>query len=78
MREIGQSLAPAKQRVQKLVGIPVLLKINVGRGKCTLVKGEVQTLFPAVFTVLLDDGQSRTFSYSDVQMKNVLFLKRED
>ncbi len=78
MREIGQSIDGAKARVKQLVGIPVVLKINTGRGKSTLVKGEVTATFPAVFTVILDDGQSRTFSYSDVHMKNVLFLPRKD
>jgi len=78
MREIGQSIIGAKEKVQKLMGIPVLLKINTGRGKSTLMKGEVTSVFPAVFTVRLDDGQSRTFSYSDVHTKNVLFLPRKD
>lgn len=78
MREIGQSINGAKERVQKLVGIPIMLKINSGRGKSTLVKGEVRATFPAVFTVALDDGQIRTFSYSDVHIKNVLFLPRKD
>ena len=78
MREIGQSIAGAKERVQKLVGIPVLMKINVGRGKSTLLKGEVTAVFPAVFTVKSDDGQNHTFSYCDVHTKNVLFLSRKD
>lgn len=78
MREIGQSIIGAKEKVQKLVGIPVLLKINVGRGKSMLMKGEVAAIFPAVFTVRMDNGQSRTFSYSDVHTGNVLFLPRKD
>ena len=78
MREIVQSIAGAKERVQKLVGIPVLMKINVGRGKSTLIKGEVTAAFPAVFTVKSDDGQNRTFSYCDVHTNNVLFLPRKD
>ena len=78
MREIGQSITGAKERVQKLVGIPVLMKINVGRGKSTLIKGEVTAVFPAVFTVKSDDGQNHTFSYCDVHTKNVLFLKNKE
>ena len=78
MREIGQSIAGAKERVQKLVGIPVLMKINVGRGKSTLLKGEVTAVFPVVFTSKTDDSQNRTFSYRDVHTKTVLFLPRKD
>ncbi len=78
MREIGQSLCEAKARVQKLVGIPVLVKINGGRGKSTLRHGKVTAIFPSVFTVELDGGETRTFSYSDVHTKDVLFLKNKE
>ncbi len=77
MREIGQTICGAKEKVQKLLNIPVLLKINEGRGKFKLYHGKVTAVFPAVFTVQTEDGKKRTFSYSDVHMKNVLFLKNE-
>ena len=75
MREIGQTISGAKQQVEKLLNIPVLLKISSGRGKSTLCRAKVTSVFPAVFTVRLDDGTNRTFSYSDVHTKNILFLK---
>ena len=78
MREIGQSIGEAKACVQKIVGIPVLIKINGGRGKSSLCHGKVTALFPSIFTVELDTGEKRTFSYSDVHTKNVLFLKNKD
>ncbi|HBP52250.1 MAG TPA: hypothetical protein DD626_02995, partial [Clostridiales bacterium] len=71
MREIGQSIVEAKARVQKIVGIPVLVKINGGRGKSSLYHGKVTALFPSIFTVELEGGEKRTFSYSDVHTKNV-------
>ena len=77
MREIGQTISGTKKRVEQLLNIPVLMKISSGRGKSTLCTGEVTGVFPAVFTVRLDDGTSRTFSYSDVHTKNVLFLKKQ-
>ena len=78
MREIGQSIVEAKERVQKIVGIPVLVKINGGRGKSSLYHGKVTALFPSIFTVELEGGEKRTFSYSDVHTKNVLFLKNKE
>ena len=69
MREIGQSLCEAKARVQQIIGVPVLVKINSGRGTA---------IFPSIFTVELDGGEKRTFSYSDVHTKNVLFLKNKE
>lgn len=78
MREIGQQIDYAKKKVQRLVGIPVVVKIIGVRGKATLCGGKVCAMFPSVFTVQMDDGTTRTFSYSDVHTKTVLFLKRDD
>lgn len=75
MREIGQNLDTTKERVKKLLNVPVLIKINSGRGKSTLCRGEVTALFPAVFSVKLDSGELKTFSYADVHTRGVLFLK---
>ncbi len=68
----------AKSRVKKLIGIPVLIKVNSGRGKSALYRGEVTAVFPAVFSVKLDTGELKTFSYADVHTRGVLFLKPED
>ncbi|MDE6302560.1 MAG: hypothetical protein K2M36_03110 [Clostridia bacterium] len=74
MREIGQNLDYAKEKVKRLLNIPVLIKINSGRGKSSLVKGEITAVFPAVFSVKLDTGETKTFSYADVHTRGVLFL----
>ena len=47
MREIGQSLCEAKARVQQIIGVPVLVKINSGRGKSALYHGKVIAIFPS-------------------------------
>lgn len=78
MREIGQSLCEAKARVQQIIGVPVLVKINSGRGKSALYHGKVTAIFSSIFTVELDGGEKRTFSYSDVHTKNVLLLKNKE
>lgn len=75
MREIGQSIEKTKARVEKLVGIPLLMKVNEGRGKSALYRGSIISVFPAVFTVKLESGEIKTFSYSDVHTRGILFLK---
>lgn len=75
MREIGQSLCEAKARVQQIIGVPVLVKINSGRGKSALYHGKVTALFPSIFTIELDGGEKRTFSYSDVHTKTSCFCQ---
>ncbi len=75
MREIGQDLQTAKERVAGLIGVPVLIKINSGRGKSELRRGEVVATFPAVFTVALDTGEQKTFSYADVHTRACILLR---
>lgn len=72
MREIGQNLDNAKRQVLSLMNIPVLIKVNGGRGKSTLFKGEVIATFPAVFSVRTDTGELKTFSYADVHTRTVV------
>ncbi len=74
MREIGQNLDLAKQKVKRFLDVPVLLKVNQGRGKTTLLRGRVVSLFPQVFCVKLDSGETKTFPYSDVHTNGILFL----
>ena len=72
MRDIGQNLDNAKEQVKNLLNIPVIIKLNSGRGKSTLLKGEVTAIFPAVFSIRLDSGELRTFSYADVHTHTVV------
>ncbi len=74
MREIGQNINVAKERVQSLLNTPVLIKISTGKGRHILCHGQVVALFPQVFSIRLDDGQLRTFSYADVHTKSVMLL----
>lgn len=74
MREIGQSLENTKLRVQKLLGIPLLLKVRGTRGKYTLYNGKITALFPQVFCVQLDSGETKTFPFADVHIGGILFL----
>lgn len=77
MREIGKGIDATKSQVKNLMGVPLVVKINAGRGKSTVVRGRIAGVFPAVFTMKLDGGEIRTFSYSDVHTRGVLFLRGE-
>lgn len=54
------------------------MRVDEGRGRSTLRRGSIIAVFPAVFTVRMDDGEVRTFSYSDVHTRGVMFLKDEE
>lgn len=78
MREIGKGIGEAKAKVESLAGVPLLMRVDEGRGRSTLRRGSIIAVFPAVFTVRMDDGEVRTFSYSDVHTRGVMFLKDEE
>jgi len=75
MREIATSISNTKERIKCLQGIPLIVKVIGPRGKSTLISGEIEQVFPAVFTVKTSTGEMKTFSYSDVHSGNILFLK---
>lgn len=74
MRENGQDLRVAIEKVKRLVGVHALIKMKGARGKTESAHGKISALFPAVFTISFDDGTSKTFPYADVLTGNVLFL----
>ena len=76
MREIASSIINTKERIKCLQGISLVVKIVGPRGKSTLFYGEVKDVFPAVFTIVTNTGETKTFSYSDVHSGNILFLKK--
>lgn len=78
MRTTFNTILSTKAQVHSIVGVPLLVKVCVGRGKYTIFQGEVTSVFPSVFTVKTDCGEVKTFSYSDVHSGNVLFLKPEN
>lgn len=77
MRENGKNLDDVKQRVEKLKGTQVVLKVNEGRNRINCYNGAVDETYPSVFTFKLDNDKVKTFSYSEVQTKNVKFLRPE-
>ena len=77
MREQGQDLIIAKNRAKRLLNVPALIKIIGARGKTEIVYGKISALFPAVFTITIDDATTRTFSYAEILTGNILFLNPE-
>lgn len=78
MREVGQNLDVARKRVELLQGARVLLKVNEGRNKICCYLGYVEALYPSVFTFRIEETDKvKSFAYSEVQTKNVKFLRPE-
>ena len=75
--ENAGSTAQTMERLNKLKGHPLIVKVNRGRNKIERYEGEIESTYPKVFTVRLTDGGLSSFSYADVLAKNILFLKRK-
>ncbi|MBO5774387.1 MAG: Veg family protein [Clostridia bacterium] len=65
------------KKLNNMKGLPLTLKINRGRNKIESYDGVIESTYPNVFTLRLDDGGIGTFSYADIQSKNIAFYKRK-
>ena len=71
------STAQTMERLNKLKGQPLVVKVNRGRNKVERYEGEIESTYPKVFTVRLTVGGLSSFTFADVLAKNNLFLKRK-
>lgn len=75
MRSINQDIQYTKLQVKKLVGRSVRLKVNRGRNKIEIIDGEIDAVYPQIFTIKNDNGDINSFSYSDILAKNITFYR---
>ena len=78
MREIKYEMSVAVKRVNILKGRKIVFKINTGRNNFISVIGRITQVYPSVFVISDDEGQTRTFSYNDVVMKSIRFFPLRD
>ncbi|MBO7377524.1 MAG: Veg family protein [Clostridia bacterium] len=62
------SISSAKERIERLFGKDVSVKVNLGRNKFASFSGKVTGIYPALFTVSpTDDFKGKTtYSYSEM------------
>lgn len=76
MREIKYTFKDTVARINKLQGVPIVIKVNKGRNKFFHYKGVIRDIFPAVFT-FSTDNELMTYSICDVLTKNIKFFPYE-
>ncbi|MCL2170687.1 MAG: Veg family protein [Defluviitaleaceae bacterium] len=60
-------VSQVKRDISRFVGSKVMLETNKGRSRSLVTSGTIESCYPAIFTVMLDNqspGQKRTASYS--------------
>ena len=71
--EKTRTLCSIKHDIEGHIGEKVTLKANGGRRKVLINNGTLESVYPSIFVVRLDNDTQRTvsFSYSDVLTKTV-------
>lgn len=66
MRRRAVNIQEVKQKIAELRGKNLSLAVNKGRNKITKLHGQIEDLFPSVFTFRAVAGDLVSFSYSDI------------
>ena len=71
--ERNRTIASIKNDIERHVGEKVTLKSNGGRKKILVNDGIIESVYPSIFVVRLENDTQRTvtYSYSDVLTKTV-------
>ncbi len=80
-----ETLNNIRNSLEKHIGRKIILKANKGRKQIVTREGILETLYPNVFVVKLDDktsaGNRVSYSYSDLLTENVklkVFVSKEE
>ena len=71
------TLNEIKEKINALKGQNIKMLVNKGRKRTEKITGEVQNLYPSVFTVKIEDlkgGSLATYSYTEVLCGHVKIL----
>jgi len=65
-----------RNNITQYVGQKVTLQTNKGRQKTSVSSGTIESAYPSIFTIMLDDsvagpGRTVSYSYTDVLTKSV-------
>ena len=68
-----RTIANIKKDIETLLGEKVTLKANGGRKKILINDGVLESIYPSIFVIRLDNDNKRTvsYSYSDVLTNTV-------
>ena len=70
-------ISKVRASVHQQCGRKVMIQLDKGRNKIDIQEGVIQTAYPSVFTVLVNDGNEQnppqllSFSYSDIITRDI-------
>jgi len=74
MKKVFLGLENVKKQISDLKGMDIELEVNIGRKKIKQFNGSIQSVYPSVFTFVDNEGNIKTFSYSDILCGDVKIL----
>ena len=74
MRKMPNCISEIKEQIASLKGSNIELEVNTGRKRIKTFVGSIQSVYPSVFTFLDEDGNTKTYSYSDVLCGDVKIM----
>ena len=74
MRKMPNEITDIKEQIMRLKGERIDLEVNTGRKKIKTFSGSIQSVYPSVFTFLDTEGNTKTYSYSDVLCGDVKII----
>lgn len=74
MRKLPSGISEIKQQIEELKGVNIELEVNTGRKRIKTFAGSIQSVYPSVFTFLDIEGNTKTYSYSDVLCGDVKIM----
>lgn len=79
MRKSAMSTEEAKEFISSIIGVPVRVSVNKGRKRIVRYDGSVSEVYPAVFTLKVDNDRiikRLSCSYSDVICGDIKILPK--
>ena len=76
MKKPVQTIDSVKQFLQQLKGKDVKMAVNRGRKKIVKFDAVLTDIYPSVFTVLVDEQGSQSYSYTEVLCGNVKIVAK--
>jgi len=74
MRKMPNCISEIKEQIASLKGSNIELEVNTGRKRIKTFVGSIQSVYPSVFTFLDEEGNTKTYSYSDVLCGDVKIM----
>lgn len=76
---VRNDISKVREDIEGLIGQHVVIRCNKGKRRTTINKGVLESTYPSVFVVAINDELEQTslktsFSYTDLLTKKVEFL----